>query len=131
MKATLNGALHVSELDGWWDEAYRPGLGWALDVGLNDTLSDQTRDAAEALQLLDLLEHQIVPLFYTRNAAGIPLDWLLRVNRSIRVLAPRFSAERMVSEYAKRMYAPAFGDRTGADSARPGGVQLAGLLSRA
>jgi starch phosphorylase len=51
MKATLNGALHVSELDGWWDEAYRPGLGWALGVGLNDTLSDQTRDAAEALQL--------------------------------------------------------------------------------
>jgi starch phosphorylase len=110
MKATLNGALHLSELDGWWDEAYQPGMGWALGVGLRDDLSDQARDAAEAHQLLDLLEQQVVPSFYARSPAGIPLDWLMRVNRSIRVLAPRFSAERMVAEYAERVYAPAFGD---------------------
>jgi starch phosphorylase len=130
MKAVLNGALHVSELDGWWDEAYRPGLGWALGLGLSDRLSDQARDAAEAHQLLDLLEQHIVPLFYARGSAGIPLDWLRRVNRCIRVLAPRFSAERMVAEYAKRMYAPAFGDRTGIDSARPGRVRSTVLVSR-
>jgi starch phosphorylase len=107
MKATLNGALHLSELDGWWDEAYQPGIGWALGVGLSDNMSDLARDAAEADQLLELLEQHVVPSFHTRSPAGIPLDWLMRVNQSIRVLAPRFSAERMVAEYAERMYAPA------------------------
>jgi starch phosphorylase len=110
MKAVLNGALHVSELDGWWDEAYRPDLGWAVGSGgAPDLTDDAAADAAEARQLLDLLCFEIAPLFFARGALGIPRDWLGRVVRSILVLAPHYSAERMLLEYAGRMYLPALG----------------------
>jgi glycogen phosphorylase len=104
MKATLNGALHLSELDGWWDEAYAPDLGWALGDGIDDHLVGEAHDAAEARQLMDLLEGEIVPLFYERDAAGRPLRWLDRVARSIQEIGPRFSAQRMVREYVERLY---------------------------
>ena len=104
MKAALNGALNVSELDGWWDEAYAPEVGWALGDGLPAAMSDDVRDEAEAAQLLELLETDIVPLFFQRNDDGIPLEWLARVQRSIELLAPRFSAHRMVDEYVERIY---------------------------
>jgi starch phosphorylase len=107
MKATLNGALHLSELDGWWDEAYAPGLGWALGEGLSDDLSTEARDAAEAGQLLDLLEREVVPTFFDRSETGVPLGWLRMVAESVRVMAPAFSAQRMVREYAQRVYIPA------------------------
>jgi starch phosphorylase len=107
MKAVLNGALHLSELDGWWDEAYEAGLGWALGAGLPDTLDQAARDAAEAEQLIALLESEVAPLFFRRGPDGPPLDWLERVMRSIRTLAPAFSAHRMVAEYADRVYSPA------------------------
>jgi starch phosphorylase len=107
MKATLNGAVHISELDGWWYEAYRPGLGWALGDGIPEDLAEQVRDAAEARQLMDLLEWQVVPKFFGRNSDGVPLEWLAIVKRSIMTLAPKFSADRMVSEYVRRMYIPA------------------------
>jgi starch phosphorylase len=106
MKATLNGALHVSELDGWWDEAYAPGLGWALGDGLADDLFDEARDRAEASQLMDLLENEIVPLYFRRDDAGRPVEWLRRVQHSIEMLAGAFSAHRMVDEYVERVYAP-------------------------
>jgi starch phosphorylase len=109
MKAVLNGALHLSELDGWWDEAYRPDVGWALGGGVAERLTDGARDVAEARELLDLLEFQILPLFFARDQAGVPHHWLARVVRSILVLAPTFSAERMVLEYAEHMYLPALG----------------------
>jgi starch phosphorylase len=111
MKAILNGALHLSELDGWWDEAYQPDLGWALGVGLPEELADPQREATEAQQLMELLEQQVAPKFFARDAYGLPLEWLERVSRSIRTLAPRYSAERMVTEYAMRVYGPAFEDR--------------------
>lgn len=104
MKAALNGALNVSELDGWWDEAYALEVGWALGEGLPLAISDDARDEAEAAQLLDLLETDIVPLFFERNHEGIPLEWLARVQRSIELLAPRFSAHRMVEDYVERIY---------------------------
>jgi glycogen phosphorylase len=107
MKAVLNGAVQVSELDGWWDEAYRPDLGWALGVGLPEDLSDDARDAFEARELMDLLEQQIVPSFYARDAGGTPVEWLDRAVRSIVALAPDYTAERMVAEYASRVYWPA------------------------
>jgi starch phosphorylase len=107
MKATLNGALHLSELDGWWDEAYAPGLGWALGAGMPDELSGEAQDAAEARQLMNLLEGEIVPLFFDRDASGVPTRWLGSVARSIEVMGPRFSAQRMVREYAERFYTPA------------------------
>jgi starch phosphorylase len=107
MKATLNGALHLSELDGWWDEAYEPGMGWALGEGIPDNLVGEAHDAAEATQLLDLLEFEILPQFFSRDERGVPLGWLDGVARSIQALAPRFSAQRMVGEYAERFYTPA------------------------
>jgi glycogen phosphorylase len=107
MKATLNGALHLSELDGWWDEAYEPGMGWALGEGLSDELVGEAHDAAEARQLMDLLELDILPQFFERDEHGYPLRWLECVARSIEVMAPRFSAQRMVREYADRFYKPA------------------------
>jgi glycogen phosphorylase len=107
MKATLNGALHLSELDGWWDEAYAPGVGWALGEGLSDELVGEPHDTAEARQLMDLLEFDILPQFYDRDDHGVPHGWLDCVARSIQEMAPRFSAQRMVTEYANRFYKPA------------------------
>jgi starch phosphorylase len=107
MKATLNGALHLSELDGWWDEAYQPGLGWGLGLGLPDEAAGEERDAAEARQLIELMEREVAPLFFARDAEDRPREWLRWVERSIRALAPAFSAHRMVSEYAERVYLPA------------------------
>ena len=107
MKATLNGALHLSELDGWWDEAYAPGMGWALGEDLPPDLVGEAHDAAEAKQLMDLLEFEILPLFFERDEHGIPRHWLDGVARSIEEMAPRFSAQRMVRQYAEQFYAPA------------------------
>jgi starch phosphorylase len=112
MKAVLNGALHLSELDGWWDEAFRPGIGWALGRDLPDEMSDEARDVAESAELIELLEHEVLPLFFDRDAADVPVRWLERVSRSITTLAPAYSAERMVCEYVERLYR-AVGDRSG------------------
>jgi starch phosphorylase len=107
MKATLNGALHLSELDGWWDEAYAPGIGWALGENLPEQLGGDAHDAAEAKQLMDILECEILPEFYDRDEGGLPQRWLDSVTRSIETMAPRFSAQRMVREYTERFYKPA------------------------
>jgi starch phosphorylase len=107
MKATLNGSLHLSELDGWWDEAYAPGMGWALGERLPEELVGEAHDAAEARQLMDLLEFEILPQFFDRDEHGVPRRWLECVARSIEVMAPRFSAQRMVGEYVERFYRPA------------------------
>lgn len=107
MKATLNGALHLSELDGWWDEAYAPGMGWALGEGLSEDLIGDAHDSAEAKQLMDLLEYDILPLYFDRDYHGRPIHWLQSVARSIETMAPRFSAQRMVREYTERFYTPA------------------------
>jgi starch phosphorylase len=107
MKATLNGSLHLSELDGWWDEAYAPGMGWALGEGLADDLVGEAHDAAEAKQLMDLLEFDILPMFFERDEQGVPARWLNCVASSIETMAPQFSAQRMVREYADRFYTPA------------------------
>jgi starch phosphorylase len=107
MKATLNGALHLSELDGWWDEAYAPGVGWCLGEGVPADMVGEAQDAAEAKQLMDQLEDEILPLFFDRDEHGRPLRWMDWVTRSIEVMAPQFSAQRMVREYAERFYEPA------------------------
>lgn len=107
MKAVLNGAVHVSTLDGWWDEAYEPEIGWALGRGLSDALEPDARDRAEADELIDLLESQVVPAFFRRDDRGIPADWLHRSRASIARLSPRFSTHRMLLEYAERIYEPA------------------------
>ena len=106
MKVLVNGGINLSELDGWWAEAYTPEVGWALGDG-QEHGDDPAWDAAEAMELYDLLEHQVIPEFYNRDAHGIPTAWMARMRESMAQLTPRFSAVRSVQEYTKRFYLPA------------------------
>ncbi|RMG31109.1 MAG: alpha-glucan family phosphorylase [Gammaproteobacteria bacterium] len=105
MKVLVNGGLNCSELDGWWAEAWRPEVGWALGDG-REHGADPAWDALEAERLYTLLEEEVVPAFYTRNAQGIPEAWLARVRESMASLTPRFSSNRMVREYLEACYLP-------------------------
>lgn len=106
MKVLVNGGLNVSELDGWWAEAYTPDVGWALgDVQKHG--NDPAWDAAEATALYDLLEKQIVPEFYNRDQRGIPVRWVERMRQSMATLTPQFSANRTVRQYTETYYLPA------------------------
>ena len=106
MKSALNGGVNFSVLDGWWAEAYDGQNGWAIGTDRSyDSLAAQ--DAADAASLYDTLEHEILPLFYARDAQGVPTGWLGRVRRSIRTAGARFSAERMLGDYLERYYEPA------------------------
>ncbi|MEI6208159.1 MAG: alpha-glucan family phosphorylase [Desulfuromonadales bacterium] len=104
MKVLVNGGINLSELDGWWAEAYSPDLGWALGDGLEHG-DDQISDEAGALY--ELLEQQVIPEFYNRNHDGIPVAWVRRMRESMARLTPQFSASRTVREYAERYYLPA------------------------
>lgn len=106
MKVLVNGGLNLSELDGWWVEAYRPEVGWALGDGCEHG-DDPQWDAAEAAILYDIIENQVVPEFYERNAEGIPERWLKRVRESMATLTPHYSANRAVREYTEKYYLPA------------------------
>lgn len=106
MKILANGGLNLSELDGWWAEAYEPEVGWAIGDG-EEHGDDPTVDEAEADALYSLLEDVIVPEFYSRNQDGIPTRWIERVRESMASLAPRFSTNRTVREYAEKFYLPA------------------------
>ena len=105
MKVLVNGGLNLSELDGWWAEAYAPDVGWALGDGREHF--EPGYDAAEAEQLFTLLEEQVVPEFYARDAEGIPLGWVARIRASLAQLTPRFSSNRMLAEYLEQLYVPA------------------------
>ncbi|MGE5193344.1 MAG: alpha-glucan family phosphorylase [Deltaproteobacteria bacterium] len=102
MKVLSNGGLNLSELDGWWAEAYSPDVGWALGDGGDH--SEPEWDALEARQLYSLLENQIVPEFYRRDETGLPREWIDRVRQSMARLTPRFSGNRMVREYVEKAY---------------------------
>ena len=106
MKVLVNGGINLSELDGWWAEAYTPEVGWAIGDG-NEHGDSAAWDAVEAEQLYTLLEQKVVPEFYKRNKRGIPSDWLKRMRESMAQLTPRFSADRTVREYAEQHYLPA------------------------
>ena len=106
MKVLVNGGLNLSELDGWWAEAYRPDVGWALGDG-QDHGDDPAWDAADAEALYDRLEREVVPEFYTRDETGIPTAWIARMRESMARLTPRFSADRAVREYTEQLYLPA------------------------
>jgi starch phosphorylase len=110
MKAALNGVPHLSISDGWWAEAYDGENGWLIDGGVTSDNWDAV-DAADAGSLYRLLEEQVVPAFYERDASGIPRRWLAIVKEAIRSVAPRFSARRMLKQYGQQMYAPALGGR--------------------
>ena len=106
MKVLVNGGINLSELDGWWAEAYTPEVGWALGDG-QEHGDDPRWDAAEAEQLYQLLEREVIPQFYTRNDAGIPATWVKRVKQSMARLTAQFSANRTVREYTEKYYIPA------------------------
>ncbi|MGD0074040.1 MAG: alpha-glucan family phosphorylase [Candidatus Binataceae bacterium] len=108
MKVLVNGGLNLSELDGWWAEAYSPEVGWALG-DRQEHNDDPAWDAAEAEQLYKILEEQVLPAFYNRDRNGIPVDWVTRMRESMVRLTPRFSANRAVREYAENYYVPAAG----------------------
>jgi starch phosphorylase len=105
MKVLVNGGLNLSELDGWWAEAYTPEVGWALGDG-QEHGDDPAWDATEAEALYDLLEREVIPEFYARNEDGIPVAWVARMRKSMANLTPRFSADRAVREYTEQHYIP-------------------------
>jgi starch phosphorylase len=111
MKATLNGAIHLSVLDGWWDEAYSVQAGWAIGRGEEYT-DDKLQDEVESDALYDLLEKEIIPLFYTRGPDGLPRPWISKMKGAMRTIGPQFNTNRMVREYAEKMYLPALDRHT-------------------
>jgi starch phosphorylase len=105
MKVLVNGGINLSELDGWWVEAYTPEVGWALGDG-QEHHDDPAWDAAEAEALYDVLERQVIPEFYTRNEQGIPTAWVARMRESMARLTPLYSADRAVRDYTEQHYVP-------------------------
>jgi len=105
MKVLVNGGLNLSELDGWWVEAYSPEVGWALGDG-QEHEGDPGLDDREADQLYSLLEREIVPEFYNRDQAGVPAGWVRRMRESMSRLTAQFSANRAAREYTEQHYLP-------------------------
>ena len=106
MKASANGALNISVLDGWWCEGYQPDLGWAIGRGEEYTDHDY-QDEVESNAIYDLLEKEVVPLFYERGNDGLPRGWIAKVKAAMKAHCPVFNTSRMVREYAERSYIPA------------------------
>ncbi|MGH2370670.1 MAG: alpha-glucan family phosphorylase, partial [Chloroflexota bacterium] len=106
MKAALNGVLHLSVLDGWWAEAYRPGLGWAIGQG-EEYQDEGYQDVVEARAAFELLEKEVAPLFYDRGPDGLPRGWIAMMKAAIRELGPVYNTNRMLHEYVERFYLPA------------------------
>jgi starch phosphorylase len=103
MKVLVNGGINLSTLDGWWSEAFESDYGWAL----GDRFEQPDDDVQEAAQLYALLEDEVVPAFYDRDASGLPRRWIARMRASMASLAPRFSSVRMLQDYIERAYVPA------------------------
>jgi starch phosphorylase len=103
MKVLVNGGLNLSERDGWWAEAYRAEVGWAIGDG-QDHGDDPNWDAQEAEETYRLLEEEIIPCFYERDGRGIPTAWIARMRTSMAELTPQFSSNRMVREYVDKLY---------------------------
>ena len=115
-KAAMNGGLNLSILDGWWPEGYDGENGWAVGTERGFD-SEEQADAADADALYDLLEREVVPLYYARDESGVPRGWLARSKDAIHTITPRFNASRMVKDYVTTYYAPA-SERSTAMSAR-------------
>lgn len=103
IKVALNGGLNFSILDGWWDEAFDPDLGWSIG-NREEVLDENIRDERDATSLYDTLEFEIIPLYYSSK---IPTEWIEKMKKSISVLTPKFSAHRMLADYISNSYLPA------------------------
>ena len=108
MKVLVNGGLNLSELDGWWAEAYTPEVGWGVNGGAE--IGGPADDEREAELLYRLLEEEVVPEFYRRDASGLPRQWIARLRASMTQLTPQFSTNRMLLEYVREHYVPAAAD---------------------
>ena len=106
IKAGINGVINLSVLDGWWAEGYDGSNGWAIKPTY-DATDAARRDADEARTLYQLLEDQVIPLYYSIGAAGCSPGWLAMAKQSVASLVPRFSSVRMLGEYAEQCYVPA------------------------
>jgi starch phosphorylase len=104
MKTAVNGALQLSVLDGWWAEAYEPGIGWALPGEVDD--DHEAQDDRDARTFHDLVADEVVPVFYDRDGGGPPGAWLSLVKASLKALGPRFCAARMLRDYIEGPYRP-------------------------
>jgi starch phosphorylase len=108
MKAAMNGVVNCSVLDGWWAEAHDGANGFAIGEDANvdgvERGDEEARDAADAKALYDVLEHEVIPAFYDRDADGVPRRWTRIVKASLMTVGPRFSASRMLGDYAARVY---------------------------
>ena len=102
MKSAANGGLNLSVLDGWWPEAYDGRNGWALSGDIEE--DHEAQDAAHASELYRLLEEEVVPAYYERDADGLPRAWIARVRHALQTIGPAFGAARMVDDYAEQMY---------------------------
>jgi starch phosphorylase len=102
IKAAFSGTLNLSVLDGWWAEAFDGTNGWGID-GTEDH-NAEAKDQRDAAALFELLEREVIPMYYERDAQGIPRGWVARIKASLRTIGPRFSAARMVDEYANEIY---------------------------
>jgi starch phosphorylase len=105
MKVLVNGGLNLSTLDGWWQEAFTPEVGWA--IGRNRQPNEDEQDRLDAEELYSVLEQQVVPAFYDRDASGVPRAWVDRMRRSMAELTTQYSASRMVRDYLEKAYFPA------------------------
>lgn len=105
MKAMANGCLHMSTLDGWWDEGYDPSYGWAIGHG-EEYMDHELQDEIESKDLYDLLENEVVPLFYQRGGDGIPRAWVDRMRSGLQRLVPIYNSHRMLQQYVERYYVP-------------------------
>jgi starch phosphorylase len=113
MKVLVNGGINLSELDGWWAEAYSPEVGWAVGDGREHD-SDPAWDREEAERVYSVLENEVIPMFYKRDQSGVPLTWIDRVRASMSRLTAQFSANRVIREYVETHYlarAKAYRDR--------------------
>jgi starch phosphorylase len=125
MKAALNGALNLSIRDGWWDEWFDGGNGWAIPsaVGVEDP---ERRDLIEATAMYDLIANQVIQRFYDRDGSGVPRRWVDMVRHTLTTLGPKVLATRMVAEYVRRLYAPA---AVSSERVRAGGYAAARELA--
>ncbi len=104
MKSMLNGGLNLSVLDGWWAEAFDGSNGWGIPA--DPAPSEAERDSRDAYRLFDLIENEVLPLFFDRDSSGVPRGWIQLVKASLRTNGPRFCAKRMLDDYARQVYPP-------------------------
>ncbi len=106
MKSSINGVLNLSILDGWWDEAFNGENGWAIGGGEEYGENFENQDAIESTMLYDIIENEVVPLFYNKGLDGLPHEWIKKMKISLETILPFFNTHRMVKEYTERFYIP-------------------------